>query len=94
MPLPAQSRKTFNDVPTVGIPAFQEARQWIEKVCTGYMPPEEIQRMLGKAQRLMESRKAQVRRASRPSSFLEMHGDATVIRRPSGLLVPPKYRNA
>lgn len=94
MPVPAQARKTFHEVTTVGIPAFAEARQYIEKVCTGYMPPEEVGKMLVKAQSLMNSRKATARRAKRPGNFINMYGDAVVIRRPSGLLVPPKYKDA
>jgi len=94
MVVPAEARKTFNEVPTVGIAAFAEARQYIEKVCTGYMPPEEVGKMLVKAQSLMNSRQATARRARRPSNFLAMSGDATVIKLPSGLLVPPKYKDA
>ncbi len=92
--MPAQAKKTFHEIPTVGIPAFEEARDWIEKVCTGYMPPEEVGKMLVKAESLMNGRKAQVRQAKRPSDFINMHGNATVVRRASGLLVPPKYKNA
>lgn len=90
---PAEARKTFNDVPTAGIPVFQEARGFIEKVCTGHVDPTVVHRLVDKAKTLMESRRASARRAKRPSHFLEMHGDATVIRRASGLLVPPKYKD-
>ena len=90
---PAQARKTFNDVKTVGLPAFAEARGFIERVCTGHVDPTVVHRLVDKAKNLMESRRASARRAKRPSHFLEMHGDATVVRRASGLLVPPKYKD-
>ncbi len=93
MGLPAQVRKTFHDIKTASIPAFWEARQYIEKICTGHIDPAEVQAKAAKAQRLMESRKAQVRRAKRPGNFVELRGDATVVRRRSGLLVPPKYKD-
>ena len=92
--VPAVAKITFNDVHTVRIDAFQEARRWIEGVCTGHVAPEEINLMVDKAQNLMNSRKAQQRKAKRPANFLAMRGDATVIRRPSGLLVAPKYKDA
>lgn len=87
-------RITFNEITTINIEPFQEARRWIEGVCTGHVAPTEINLMVDKAKDLMESRKAQVRNAKRPSHLLSMKGDATVIRRPSGLLVTPKYMNA
>ncbi len=93
MGLPATVRKTFHDIKTASIPAFWEARQYIEKICTGHINPAEVQAKARKAVRLMESRRAQARRAERPAHFLELHGDATVIRRRSGLLVPPKYKD-
>ncbi len=93
MALPAQVRKTFHDIKTASIPAFWEARRYIEKICTGHIDPAEVQAKAEKAKRLMESRKAQARRARRPANFLTLKGDATVVRRRSGLLVPPKYKD-
>ncbi|MDH3233761.1 MAG: hypothetical protein OEQ29_09535 [Alphaproteobacteria bacterium] len=77
----------------MGLPVFQEARQYIEKICTGHIDPTHVHRLVDKAKRLMEHRKTAAARASRPSHLLQMRGDATVIRRPSGLLVPPKYKD-
>jgi hypothetical protein len=93
MALPATVRKTFHDIKTVGLPAFQEARRYIEGICTGYVDPQEVHRLAEKAKRLMESRRAQARKAKRPGNFLQMRGNAEVVRRPSGLIVPTKYRD-
>ena len=93
MRLSARARQTFNDVKTVGIPAFAEARTWIERICTGHVDPQIVLRLVEKAKRLMESRKATAKRAKRPGNFIHMSGDATVIRRPSGLYVQPKYKD-
>ncbi len=89
----AVAKKTFNEIPTVNIKAFQEARTFIEKICTGHINPEIVQNLARKAQRLMESRKAQIHKWTKPASGLSLHGDATVIRRSSGLFVPPKYKD-
>lgn len=91
---PARSgvTKTWRDVPTVGIAAFGEARQWIESFLNGRIDPQEVQRKLEKAKALMNKR--QNAKKSRPSRLLDMQADATVVRRQSGLLVPPKYGDA
>ncbi len=91
--LPATARQTWNDIKTVGLPAFQEARQYIERIITGHVDPAEVQAKARKAATLMEGRKAAALRAKRPAAMLNMRGDATVVRRRSGLLVPPKYKD-
>lgn len=88
--IPAQVCKTFNDIRSVNIPVFAEARAYIEKICRGAVDPATVQGLDTKARRLMESRKSKGK--PRPSRHLTMSGNATV-RRPSGLLVPPKYKD-
>ncbi len=85
-------RRNFDHIPQTRIPAFAEARTWMDKVCRGAIDPQQVLRLVAKAKRLMESRKAAARRAKRPSNFLKISGDATV-RRPSGLYVPPIYKD-
>lgn len=84
-------KKDFSKIPVVNVPAFAEARSWMDKFCRGYIDPAEIGRLLKKGTALMNSRKGQ--RKARPGRLLDMQADATVIRRPSGLLVPPKYKD-
>ena len=91
MKLPAEAKKTFNEVPTVSIAAFAEARQYVEKICRGHVDPEVVQRLAEKGKRIMGAR--QNAKKVRPGRLLNMSGDATVVRRPSGLLVPPKYKD-
>jgi hypothetical protein len=82
-------RKDFSKIPVVGIPAFAEARAWMDKFCRGYIDPAEIGRIIKKGTALMNSRKGK----RRPGHLLDMKADATVVKRPSGLLVPPKYKD-
>lgn len=89
--LPAEAKKTFNEVKTVGIPAFAEARGFIERICRGYIDPAAVQRLAEKGRAMMENRKNAAK--VRPSRLLNMNGDATVTRRPSGVLVPHKYKD-
>lgn len=84
-------KKNFNGIPTVAIPAFAEARSWMDRFCRGYIDPAEIGRLIKKGTALMNSRKGQ--RKVRPGRLLDMQADGTVIKRPSGLLVPPKYKD-
>lgn len=88
---PAEARKTFHEVPTVKVAAFAEARVYIEEICRGNINPEEVQKMLDRGREMMNNRKNAAK--PRPSRLLTMSGDATVVRRPSGVLVSPKYKD-
>ena len=89
--LPAEAKKTFHEVPTIKVAAFAEARQYMDKICRGYVDPAVVQRLFEKGKRLMEARKNA--KKVRPGRLLNMSGDATVTRRPSGVLVPHKYKD-
>jgi hypothetical protein len=82
-------KKNFKDIPGVGIPAFAEARAWMDKFCRGYIDPVEIARILKKGTALMNRRNDK----RRPGHLLDMKAEATVVKRSSGLLVPPKYKD-
>lgn len=87
MKKPAEVKKTFNHIPSVRVPAFAEARSFIEKICTGHINPERVKALRDKAVALMNTKGK-----SRPARHLTMTGSA-VVRRRSGLLVPPKYKD-
>lgn len=68
------------------LPAMAEARKYIDKIAKGEIDPQEVQRLEQKAIGLMNDRKNAGKQ--RPGNLLKMTGDATVIRRKSGIVVP------
>ena len=77
---PAEPTKTFNEVGTVSVPAFQEARKFMDDVLNGRVDPEELKALIDEGVKRKNAQGMGIK--------LQMSAEGRVVKKRPSLIMP------